>query len=317
VSKPKAKQSKKAPDEMLESTVAGSEEPEAEGAKRPAWLDALEMLINNPAGRKLALVTVAAIVFIVTIAIHYTAKWFNSEKPPATMNTTAPSNVVGVIGDQQPAPAVQLKLIIPQEFLDANKKKKMVEDEKIDAAPPLKIDPKVFLQNLEPRVIPLPLREPPRYVRNPAVDDEISLNHKDAVTNMQIVTRGFNKLPEDSKAWVVRRFTAEADAYANAVGVGWIKFVDLGYKGGPLQVGKQQFDAVSARMVQAKTKLQGRMTDADCVWVIEQLRFAVQFLHNANRNALRRSPITVPDFTEQPNASWQTWHQEYGCQKRN
>lgn len=287
----------------------------AEAPKRSAWLDALEILLNHPAGRKIALLTAAAVFFFLAFALHHFARWLLAEKPRGAGESSPPAFTLG-LGDDEAAPPTRVKLVIPADILGQKGRKKAADEVEGEPVRPVNGGRQPAPGVREPERPRVP-RPPAKYLASQAVGEDISLNHPDAVASRaQILTRGFNNLPDGARAWVVRRFSAEAKAYADAVAAGWQKFQDLGYQGRLLLAGKQQFDVMYARLGQAQAKLQGPMTDAECVWVLEQLKTAPEFLLAFNRRALRPTPVTVPDFTESPNPAWLEWWRRYGDQQQ-
>jgi hypothetical protein len=276
--------------------------------ERPPSLVALESLWNNPGARTLVLLMAGALVIILAAALHYAGKSKATEKVQPATESTATATFGDFGGEETAAPGPGIEIRTPPEILGEADQKGSSE----------KAGPTDGSGLVDPGSIEItPLPSPPKYLTNPAVNFEFSWNHPDAITSdAEIVTGGFSNLPRGKKAWLVRRFTAEAKAYFNAVKVAWAKFEDLGYWGRPYILAKQQFDVAYNRLAAVQERLRGsELTDTECALILENLKNAVQFLHRINEQALRPTPVTVPDFTEPPNPAWAEWDRKRNSRK--
>ena len=307
MSDPKTTQTKVTLEVTPGAAAAGPEQP-AEGGKKSAGLQIMELIINHPAGRKIAVAAVAAIVLLAAFAVHYAVRWVGEDKPRSEAAAHGGLNIG--VSDEPGSLTTQIKVVIPGD------RKREIEDGAGPIVSPPRIESPPVLQIPKPEPATVP-PEPAKYLPNAAVDDDISLTHPDAVASKsEIATRGFNKFPPGSRAWLVRRLSAEARAYSDAIEVGWQKFQDLGYRGQLLLAGKNQFELFHARLLQAREKIQGSMSDAECLWVVEQLNTSVLFLNDLNKKALRVTPVTVPDFDERINPEWIAWQRKYADPKK-
>jgi hypothetical protein len=277
--------------------------------ERPRSLVALESFWNNPHAWKLVLLAGVVLVFLVASVIHYGGKQGKEKAQSAAEGTTTFNNFSDFGRGDGDAKDSDKKIRIRKEVLGDGDGKGSAKK-----TSPAKGPGVVNPDHIE---IPPARPEPPKYLMNPAVDYEFSWNHPDAVTSdSEIVTGGFSNLPTGKKAWLVRRFAAEAKAYLSTVEVAWQKFQDLGYWGRPFVEGKKQFDVAYIRLAAVQERLRAYyLTDTECALILEHLKSAVQFLNRLNEHALRRTPVTIPDFTEDPNPAWAEWNRKRNSRK--
>lgn len=294
-------------DETPADTDHAPEEGE-EGARRPFLRAVIDLCLNHPTGKKYAPAVFIGFVFLVASAVLQLAAWLNAEnRGPAATQNVLPDLGGGADDDESAEPGARVRLVVPNEFTPRGGGGTKGAEE-VQVEPPI-IIPAPPGPGPDPIAPPMPAK----YLTNPAVEADISMNHKDALTsNTELVTRGFGGLPEGAKSWVVRRLRAEAKAYLEAVDAGLVKFEGLGYRGQVLAAGRKEFKRASGQLVQAQGKLKVDMSDADCRWALEALKSGAQSIHTANRGVLRFSPVTLPDFTERLNPGWVRWQQEYG-----
>lgn len=301
-------------EEVAPGTEADTNPEETEEAdRRRFFLAALDLVLTHPTGQKWAIAAVCALFLLGAFGVHHLALQFSAEDTRTPARGRIPTIQIGPVEEDDPGEAPEVIVKIPEEFTRKGTAGERFEAEEKDGCPGVPVRPLLVPAPPAPPEEIAPPPRPARYLPNPAVEEDISLNHRDAVTtNTELVTRGFERLPEGSRAWVVRRFDAEARAFAAAVDAGSRTFADLGYRGDALLLGKKQFTLVATRLREARGRLRPQMTDGECSRVLEQLKLAAQFLEAANRGSLRLSPVTVPDFTEKVNPAWLDWQRRYG-----
>src|SRR5689334_15263299 len=62
-----------------DAAATGCNSPEGAGP-RPVWLVALELLLNHPAARKIAVATIATFVLLVAFIVQYAPRWLVNAK---------------------------------------------------------------------------------------------------------------------------------------------------------------------------------------------------------------------------------------------
>lgn len=302
---------------------APAEQP-ATSVQKSAWRRVLEALRNNPTARKIAFPVIGVVVFLLLVLSQHMLKSGSTETKKSSPDPVYKDDDRG--GDGNPAgsgPIVEIPPDLakkgPQDPFDAEERNEASRPNNLlDFQHIIQIPAPPIVAPPPPSVPPPPAipPEPEKYQQNPAVPEDISLNHPDAVHSpSQMASLGFNNLPEGSRNWIVRRFSAEAKAYSNCIAAALQKYLESAYPWRSKVLAQQQCAAYQTRLNQAQAKLKGHMSDTDALWILDQLKTTGEFLESCNFGVFIWCPITVPDFREKLNPEWEEWQRMYGNTK--
>jgi hypothetical protein len=153
--------------------------------------------------------------------------------------------------------------------------------------------------------------QPPRWLSNPEVPDDISWNHRDAVTDAEIAAKGWTNLSEGQQAWVIRRTRAKVIAYRAALIAAHERFIARIWPAAIAVNGQRRFVALDRDLIAAAAALDGKLA-ASYEAVDGAINVVKAFLEEANNTWLERDPVRLPKFEERSNPAWREWDRRGG-----